>query len=434
MLIYIISYLAAFLTARIQLYAVSGILLIAAALYLFNSERIKSGNIINLRGLFSLSFVGGQGLSCLKLSYLQKDWQLLTWLCFFLAFTCFYLSFDFAKAHSDTAEEDKKNKDAEALKSENMNIILYAISVISLTSLIAFVIEVSMLRFIPLFTRGVPHAYSYFHISGLHYFTVMCVLVPALSVIYVNYRLHIELVDKLVLGVSNFIALSIPLLCVSRFQFIFAIMLAGICFLRIRRDISVKKLILPAICIIIPVYIVLTVARSHNISYLNSIFEMKWKLPIFISQPYIYIANNYDNFNELITRLPAHSFGLKLLFPFFALTGLKFKFPELVNFPLYTTKTELSTLTLFYDAYYDFGIAGIIGFAVILGFIACKLERLADNNPISFLFYSQFAVYFLFAFFTTWFSNPATWFYLGVTVVLYVAYYCYGIKIIKKTV
>ena len=128
MLIYIISYLAAFLTARIQLYAVSGILLIAAALYLFNSERIKSGNIINLRGLFSLSFVGGQGLSCLKLSYLQKDWQLLTWLCFFLAFTCFYLSFDFAKAHSDTAESDKKNKDAEALKFENMNIILYAIS------------------------------------------------------------------------------------------------------------------------------------------------------------------------------------------------------------------------------------------------------------------------------------------------------------------
>lgn len=62
MLIYIISYLAAFLTARIQLYAVSGILLIAAALYLFNSERIKSGNIINLRGLFSLSFVGGAGV------------------------------------------------------------------------------------------------------------------------------------------------------------------------------------------------------------------------------------------------------------------------------------------------------------------------------------------------------------------------------------
>ena len=306
MLIYIISYLAAFLTARIQLYAVSGILLIAAALYLFNSERIKSGNIINLRGLFSLSFVGGQGLSCLKLSYLQKDWQLLTWLCFFLAFTCFYLSFDFAKAHSDTAEADKKNKDAEALKFENMNIILYAISVISLTSLIAFVIEVSMLRFIPLFTRGVPHAYSYFHISGLHYFTVMCVLVPALSVIYVNYRLHIELVDKLVLGVSNFIALSIPLLCVSRFQFIFAIMLAGICFLRIRRDISVKKLILPAICIIIPVYIVLTVARSHNISYLNSIFEMKWKLPIFISQPYI-LMSLLQGFRYILSDLSCFS-------------------------------------------------------------------------------------------------------------------------------
>ncbi|MFQ8842114.1 MAG: hypothetical protein ACLR8P_15580 [Clostridium fessum] len=38
--------------------------------------------------------------------------------------------------------------------------------------------------YIPLLLRGVPHAYSYFHVTGLHYLTVSCVLVPALSVIY----------------------------------------------------------------------------------------------------------------------------------------------------------------------------------------------------------------------------------------------------------
>lgn len=37
--------------------------------------------------------------------------------------------------------------------------------------------------------------------------------------------------------------------------------------------------------------------------------------PIFITQPYMYIANNYDNFNCLVTELPAHSMGLKSLFP-----------------------------------------------------------------------------------------------------------------------
>ena len=32
-----------------------------------------------------------------------------------------------------------------------------------------------------------------------------------------------------------------------------------------------------------------------------------------------------------------------------------------------------------------------------------------------YLFYSQIAIYMMLSFFTTWFSNPTTWFYLAVT-------------------
>ena len=42
-----------------------------------------------------------------------------------------------------------------------------------------------------------------------------------------------------------------------------------------------------------------------------------------------------------------------MLFPFFALTGLKFVFPKLTASVVYLTKPELTTLTMFYDAYYD---------------------------------------------------------------------------------
>ena len=151
-------------------------------------------------------------------------------------------------------------------------------------------------------------------------------------------------------------------------------------------------------------------------------------MPIFISQPYIYVANNYDNFNKLVIELPKHSMGLKMLFPFFALTGLKFIFPQLINFPLYTTKTELSTLTIFYDAYYDSNIAGVVILAAALSAAAYKLEKAAYGckNPIAFMFYGQFAVYFSFSFFTTWFSNPTTWFYLGITSILYYIYNYYA--------
>ena len=45
-------------------------------------------------------------------------------------------------------------------------------------------LEAAVLGFVPLFVRGVPHAYSEFHLTGVHYLTVSCVLVPALTVLY----------------------------------------------------------------------------------------------------------------------------------------------------------------------------------------------------------------------------------------------------------
>ena len=44
-----------------------------------------------------------------------------------------------------------------------------------------------------------------------------------------------------------------------------------------------------------------------------------------------YIANNYDNFNCLVEQLPNHSLGIKGMFPLWALTGLKFLKPELIQ-------------------------------------------------------------------------------------------------------
>ena len=140
-------------------------------------------------------------------------------------------------------------------------------------------------------------------------------------------------------------------------------------------------------------------------------------MPIFITQPYMYVANNYDNFNCLVEELGSHSWGLKMLAPLWTLSGLKFKFPGLVNFPYFVNKEELTTLTVFYDAYYDFVIIGVLGLSCILGALAFYMMQAMKKvrNPIMYLFYSQIAIYMMLSFFTTWFSNPTTWFYLAVT-------------------
>ena len=43
----------------------------------------------------------------------------------------------------------------------------------------------------------------------------------------------------------------------------------------------------------------------------------------------------------------------------------------------------------------------------------CK--DIPGKNPAWYLFYSQGALYFMLSFFTTWYSNPTTWFYFVVT-------------------
>ena len=314
-----------------------------------------------------------------------------------------------------------KNKEARVIEKSNENRLYICIVMLAMISVVAFNVEAIKLGFIPFFLRGVPHAYSYFHISGVHYFTVSCILVPSLSIIYLSEEKELTAVKWVFLVFANIVAMLIPILCVSRFQFMFAVLMAFVTLLILKRD-KIKPLyFIAVVLIIVPVYLLLTVARSHNVEYLNGIFEMKYNLPIFITQPYIYIANNYDNLDTLIKELPKHSFGLKGLFPLWALSVLKFIYPKLVDFPIFVNKTELTTVTLFYDAFYDFGIIGVGVFSAVLGAVSFFFEKWirSTRHAVFYMIYAQWFVYLALSFFTTWFSNPATWFYFIVTAVIF---------------
>ena len=87
---------------------------------------------------------------------------------------------------------------------------------------------------------------------------------------------------------------------------------------------------------------------------------------------------------------------------------------------MFVTKEELTTLTLYYDSYCDFGLVGVLLLSCLLGAVSYWLMQAVRQarNPMLYLFYAQFTVYLLLSFFTTWFSNPTTWFYLAATAVM----------------
>lgn len=59
-----------------------------------------------------------------------------------------------------------------------------------------------------------------------------------------------------------------------------------------------------AAAVVIAAAVFMTIRRNYEPGYLNSIFQMKNEnMPLFLQYAYMYIANNYSNFNCLTQAL-----------------------------------------------------------------------------------------------------------------------------------
>lgn len=212
---YMLMFLASYIASLARLYYVSGILLIVEALYLYVHLAREAENLVELRALFTLAWVGGQGLACLRLSRLQGDWSYVTWMCFFLAYIGFGIGYEWGRQYRD---EEKREIERDAVLAGRLYLCIVGLFAVSV---LCFVFEAVKVGFIPLFSDK-PHAYSYFHVSGVHYFTVSCILIPAITVLYLKAGGGKGMGKKAVLVLANLTAAAVPILCVSRFQLLFA--------------------------------------------------------------------------------------------------------------------------------------------------------------------------------------------------------------------
>lgn len=441
--IYTAAYVMSIVLGEAGLSASSSFCLMFAAAFLYLSEYQRTRSTLNLRGLLALGLIGGEGVARFRLSRLSTDWTMETWLSFYLFYLIFDLSAQLAEQVRVARTEEEKLAEmmdgkcghgrtavGEGIESD-LRFFRYAILGLLGISWAAFFFEARRLGFVPLFTVDTPHAYSYFHVKGVHYFTTLAVLTPSVAMLYLSARRKQGLRPDVLALLGLMLPVLLTILMVSRFQFMISVILAVFVALLSGRRYKLWQLLL-LLVLMIAAYVFITIERAHSVEYLNGIFEMKdASTPIFITQPYMYIANNYDNFNVMTRELTMHAHGLRMLYPFVTLSGLKFFVPSLAQgFPLFVTKEELTTVTMLYDAWYDFGLAGIVLFAVVLGLVSGAVAHAhrKDQNPFSALLYAQLAFYYLVSFFTTWFSNPATWFYLGVSFLLYLGYAGYTRK------
>ena len=426
LLIYIIIYLISVLLYLLEHKIIASVMMIMLAIFLYVMEVRRTKRPINIRGLFALGFVGGFGVSLLKLSKLSDDYSFITLIAVFLAYFSIYVGVFFAERKKLTSDSKEMNNEMKITISSKL--LLISLFVITF---LAFAIEVMILRFIPLFTIDTPHAYSTFHVFVIHYITSFYSFVPCIAIC--NYYAESKNKDSIRLIILSFVYVVImSLLLVSRSRLILSVVLAMftvLIFESKNKNIlkGKNKIILAgATFVFLALYIVITINRAHNVEYLNGIFEMKDEnMPIFISQPYMYIAHNFENLNYMINNIFRWTFGRRMLYPLFTLTLIKKFFPIVVDAPYYIIKPELSTVTLIYDFYYDFGLVGIVVFCFLIGYIGKRLEdkgymlieKRTDNNyMIVLLAYYSYIMFF--SFFQTYFSLTDTWVYIIILLVL----------------
>lgn len=430
--------------------------------------------IINVISIFTIGFLLPFIISFLKLSKLSSDYDIRTIILVIGSYLSFYFGAKYVGAHSTTVRQNNVGAAIFRPRAHTVGAAIFRllnkitcreiIIFIGIISFLSFLIEVAILRFVPLLSLGTPHAYSTFHVFGLHYITTLYFMMPALSILnYYDVRgLHsspvrtgahsrnnsLDCSALVLIFVSFAYAILMSLLLVSRALLIMTVVLAGITYLvmigkkdssptkevgvsstkshnreRARKKNEKRKYIIFIFVFVVFVllYIVITYFRSHSVEYLNGIFEMKENTPIFITQPYMYLTQGFENLNYLVINNERLTFGRRTLNPLFSLLRTKVYFPLVTEAPFYQIKLELTSKPIIYDLYYDFSFLGTCIIMFFIGFITKKIENKAykENNIYYTLFFSLICYYLLFSFFQSYLSMLDVWFYLIFIYLLY---------------
>ena len=443
LIFYIIAYLVSTVFYYLKYNYVASVIMISLAIFLYVKEIKCINRIINVRGLFALGFIGGFGVSLLKLSKLANDYSIMTFVVVFTAYFAVYLGTFYKNKNNGESDnipnskifaagnDDKIRNGKKILPEDILMILLFTFSFAS------FMIEVMILKFIPVFTVDTPHAYSTFHVFMIHYITTFYSFIPCFALC--NYfKNPNRKMNKIWIVLSYVYVIIMAILMVSRSRLILCIVLSIFIIIIYKQNdlkniLSNRKnllLILMLSILFLGLYVIITINRAHDIEYLNGIFEMKNEnMPIFITQPYMYIAQNFENLNYMINNIFRFTFGRRVLYPLFTLTLIKKFFPLVLDAPTYIIKEELSTLTIVYDFYYDFGLVGVFIFCFLIGYIGKVLEdrvyvgvfgdgNYKTKNDYIIVLYSLYCYFMIFSFFQTYFSLTDTWVYMIILLLL----------------
>ena len=169
----------------------------------------------------------------------------------------------------------------------------------------------------------------------------------------------------------------------QRYDLIFWLIIS-ITFYYYAKKIRIRTVLPFAVSIVAVVYAIQQIRLSRYFAgYLYIMSKMKFS-PKYaaLTEPYMYIAMNLENFAHAVTKLKDYTYGYYTFNFVMSLSGLKHwiqKYAFLNDYPF--LDSGYNTYTMFWDFYRDFGVLGLFLISFTLGFIITTLYYRLRTKP-----------------------------------------------------
>ncbi|MBU1098489.1 MAG: oligosaccharide repeat unit polymerase [Bacteroidetes bacterium] len=320
-----------------------------------------------------------------KFSRLQFEWDTFGWFMLLIGLLSFILGNYISYVINLSKPFYQIDVVRQKIRTYNINEpLLFKIIIISfIVFIFSFMIEFFIEGYVPIFTAQPDKARKMFGIFGLH------LLVNGVNVILfliAEYFILIKsnLKRKMLLSLIFLISTSSFFLLLQRYNF-FMLGIMVFAFLYYSGKRIRLRTFLYGILIMASLVVIIRSVRIAQFAEYYFYVTSEMKFPIkyaFLSEPYMYITMNLENFVKNYDKLDFHTFGFFTTDFLMALSGLKHLLTEYLNvekFPHYIG--GYNTFPFYWAYYYDFGLIGLTFIPMILGFLISEVHYRLHRIP-----------------------------------------------------
>jgi oligosaccharide repeat unit polymerase len=333
---------------------------------------IRKSDLFSPSKVFGIIWAMAIGLTELKLSRHQHNWNEIGWIMLLIGISSFYvgvfivfvINYNKKITPINTIRNIFNERIVDHKKLFNVIIILFIVYVASFMG--NYLIE----GFLPIFHANPGQSRAYWGVFGIGLTIHAATSLILFGTQYVTLADRKVIKRMVVIGiiVSTFITY---LFILQRFNLMFAIISSIVFLYYSSNSLRPRNAGIVFLIIVALMYSVQYLRMSDfALSYLYNLAQMKFsfKYAIF-TEPYMYVVMNLENFVRAVNRLEDHTFGYYTFNFMLSLSGLKKPLNDywtLNNFPF--LNSSYNTYSMFWDFFRDFGIYGLSLIPAVIGF------------------------------------------------------------------